>query len=73
MPKEKMVTTKIKTARPVTDSELLTALKNSMGPIFAHFEEEILKGGGKVLEISVSFETGRVKMQYGVHDLDPKA
>lgn len=42
---EKQGTTKshIKTKRPITDSEMVTALKNSMGVIFKHFEEELAK------------------------------
>lgn len=62
-------TTRIKTARPVTDSELLNALKNSMTPIFAHLEEKLLEGDGKVLEISISVKAGKIKLQYGIGEI----
>jgi len=65
----KTVTTKIKTARPVTDSELLNALKNSMGPIFSHFEERLAEGDGKVLEISITAKDGKIKLQYGIGEI----
>ncbi len=58
-----------KTSRPVTDSELLNALKNSMDPIFTHFEEKLLEGDGKVLEIAVSVKEGKIKLQYGIGEI----
>lgn len=67
---EKGTTTRrFKTSRPVTDSELLNALKNSMDPIFAHLEEKLLEGDGKVLEISVSVKAGKIKLQYGIGEM----
>lgn len=62
-------TTRIKTDRPVTDSELLNALKNSMRPIFAHLEEKLLEGDGKVLRISISVKAGKIKLQYGIGEI----
>ena len=60
------VTTKIKTACPFTDSEMLKALQNSMGPIFAHFEQVIGESGGSaVLEIEVTAREGDLKLNYG--------
>ena len=60
------ITTKIKTARPVTESELLNALKNSLDPCFAHLEEKLLEGDGKVLDIRVTVKAGTIKLEYGV-------
>lgn len=70
MPKD-TITKRIKTKREITDSELLDALKNSMTPIFTHFEEEIAKSGGKVLHIEVTAQAGKVKLNYGFTDIDP--
>ena len=55
-----------KTSRPVTESELLAALRESMTPIFQHFEEELVKGDGKVLQIEVTAKAGTIKLSYGV-------
>jgi hypothetical protein len=63
-------TTRIKTARPVTDSELLAALRGSMAPIFQHFEEELMKGDGKALQIEVTAKDGKIKLSYGVGPMD---
>jgi hypothetical protein len=60
------VTKRIKTSRPVTESELLAALRESMGPIFQHFEEELVKGDGKVLQIEVTAKAGNIKLSYGI-------
>ena len=68
MPKE-TTTRRFKTSRPVTESELLTAIKNSMTPIFAHLEEKLLEGDGKVLEISISVKAGKIKLQYGIGEI----
>jgi hypothetical protein len=59
-------TTRFKTSRPVTDSELLMAMKNAMHPIFEHFEEELAKGDGNVLQIEVSAKDGSISLKYGV-------
>lgn len=65
MPKD-TVTTRIKTARPVTVSDLLNALKNSMGPIFSHFESVIAETGGSArLQIEVTVDDEKVKLSYG--------
>jgi len=71
MPKD-TVTTRIKTSRPITQSELITALKRSMDPIFAHLEEELLKGDGKVLDIQITAKGGEVKLLYGVGEIQPE-
>lgn len=62
-------TTRIKTNRPVTESELLNALKNSMTPIFAHLEEKLLEGDGKVLDISISVKAGKIELLYGIGEM----
>ena len=65
-------TTRIKTARPVTDSELLNALKNSMGPIFEHYEKVIEEAGGSaVLHIEVRAKEGNLKLSYGFEPVSP--
>lgn len=68
MPKRPIIT-KIKTARPVTESELLNALKNSLDPCFAHLEEELLGGDGKVLDIRITVKSGKIKLEYGVGEI----
>jgi hypothetical protein len=68
MPKN-TITKRIKTKCEITDSELLNALKNSMGPIFEHFEEEIAKSGGAVLLIEVRAQAGKVNLKYGFTDI----
>ena len=68
MPKETM-TRNFKTSRPVTESELLQALKKSMTPIFAHLEEKLMEGDGKVLEIAITVKAGKIKLQYGIGEI----
>lgn len=65
---EKQGTTKshIKTKRPITDSEMVTALKNSMGVIFKHFEEELAKKPGQVLDIRITSKPGSLNLEYGI-------
>ena len=65
MPKE-TITQRFQTSRPVTDSELLNALKNSMDPIFAHLEEKLLEEDGQALQILVSVKAGKISLKYGV-------
>ena len=55
-----------KTSRPVTDSELLNALKNSIDPIFAHLEEKLLEEDGQSLQILVTVKAGKISLKYGV-------
>lgn len=62
------ITTNYKLRRPITDSELLTALKESMHPIFAHLEEKLAEKDGQTLEISIAAEAGKVKLSYGVYE-----
>lgn len=62
-------TRRFKTSRPITENELLTAIKNSMTPIFAHLEEKLLESDGKVLEISISVKAGKIKLQYGIGEI----
>lgn len=64
-----MTTTHIKTQRPVSDSEMVRALKNSMGPIFAHFEEELAKKPGRVLDIRITAKPGNLHLEYGIGDV----
>ena len=67
--KEGMTTTHHKLSRPITDSELIQALKNSMGPIFAHFEEKLGDWSeGKVLDIRIIATAGKLKLEYGIGD-----
>ena len=71
MPKGK-VTTKIKTSRPITDSEMLNALKNSMGPIVEHYEKVIEEAGGSaVLHIEVRAEKEKLKLNYEFEPVSP--
>lgn len=50
----------------ITDSELMNALKNSMTPIFKHFEEVITESGGSsTMVITISAEEGGFKLSYG--------
>lgn len=65
MPK-RYITRSFKTTRPITDSELLNALKNSMSPIFTHLEEELLKSDGKQLDIQITVNAGKISLKYGV-------
>ena len=51
--------------------ELLNALKNSLDPCFAHLEETLLEGDGKVLDIRITVKAGKIKLEYGVGDLVP--
>jgi len=69
MPKD-TITKKVKLKREITDSELLNAIKNSMEPIFIHFEEEIAKSGGAVLLIEVRAKAGKVNLKYGFTDVE---
>jgi hypothetical protein len=65
MPKS-TVTKRYKTARTVTNSQLLNAMKNSMRPIFEHFEIVIAETGGSAeLHITVTADAGNVKLSYG--------
>ena len=61
-----MTTTHIKTDRPVTDSQMVKALKNSMGPIFDHFEEELAKNPARVLDIRITAKPGSLNLEYGI-------
>ena len=65
MPEDK-VTRRFKTSREVTESELLQALRHSMGPIFAHLEEKLLKEDGQQLSILVEVKAGKITLKYGV-------
>jgi hypothetical protein len=68
---EDTVTTHYKTSRPITDSEMLNALKGSMNPIFTHFEEELAKNGGEgTLMIEVTATEGSLKLSYGFPSAD---
>jgi hypothetical protein len=62
----KRITTSIKTARPVSQSELLKAIQGSLGPVFDHFEEQLLKGDGKRLDICITAKAGKIRLYYGV-------
>lgn len=62
----KLVKRTIKTARPVSRSELLTALKNAMGPVFEHFEQRLVEGDGKALDIRITANGGKVRFDYGI-------
>lgn len=64
----KHTVTQIKTATPVTTSNLVELLGKSMNPIFAHFERELAKGGDKALHIRVAVKGKEVKLSYGVSD-----
>lgn len=59
-----------KTARPVTESELLRALQGSLGPIFEHFEGCLLERDGRVLDLQISVKAGEVSLKWGVGDLE---
>ena len=65
-----MTTTRIKTDKPVTQSQLLSALRESMGPIFSHFEEELMKSDGKILDIRISAKGFNVKIEYGIGEVE---
>lgn len=57
----------IKLDRNLSESELLQALKQSMDPIFEHFEEKLVKeGDGKTLHIAVTVNEGKISLQYGI-------
>lgn len=62
----------MKTARPVTDRDMLNALKNSMGPIFEHYEKVIAEAGGSaVLQIEVRAEKEKLKLSYKFELVNP--
>ena len=67
--KAEMTTTHIKTQKPVTDSELVKALRNSMGPIFAHFEEELASNPERVLDIRITAKPGKLNLEYGIGEV----
>ncbi len=69
----KTKTRSFKTKRPITDSELLAALKNSMGPIFTHFEEKLLEKDGRILDIRIMAKKGSIKLEYGIGDITPES
>ena len=60
-----LTTTHIKTDRPVTDSQMVKALKNSMGPIFERFEQELAKDPSRVLDIRITAKPGSINLEYG--------
>lgn len=65
MPKD-TITKTIKTNRPITDSELIYAIKDAMGPIFEHFESTIKDcGGSATLHIELEASNGKVALRYG--------
>lgn len=64
--RKEMTTTHIKTDRPVTDSQMVKALKNSIGPIFERFEEELAKNPVRVLDIRVTAKPGSINLEYGI-------
>lgn len=67
--KHKTTTTKIKTDRPLTDGDLLNAVrKTELNPIFDLFENELRKASGKTLHIAITVKPGDVKLQYGIQD-----
>jgi len=55
-----MTTTHIVTNRPITDSQMVKALKNSMGPIFEHFEESLATNPERVLYIRITAKPGSI-------------
>jgi hypothetical protein len=63
---KKNVVTHIKTAKPVTQSQLVMALKNAMGPIFEHFEEKLRESDGQILDIQISVTGCNVALNYGI-------
>ncbi len=63
-------TREIKTNRPVSQSDIITALKGSMEPIFDHFEQKLLEGDGKTLHMSISANGGKVNLKYGITDIE---
>ena len=64
-PKE-TVTTSIETEREITQSELLSALKDSMDPLFALLNEKLLEEDGQSLQILVDVKAGKISLKYGV-------
>lgn len=68
--KKETITTTVKTKRPITDSEMLHALKDSMGPIFEHFEEKLKDSDGQVLVMEVTAQEGKVKLSYGFRSIE---
>lgn len=69
----KMKTKTVRLKKPITDSQMVNALKNSMGPIFEHFEQEIAKDGEKLLWIEVTAGPGKVNLKYGFAAPQPKS
>ena len=64
----KTKTTRIKTARELSQSELLAAIMESMPPLFEHFEEKLREKDGQVLEISLSGKEGQIRLRWGVRE-----
>jgi hypothetical protein len=65
---ESTVVTRIKTKREITMKEMVTALSQSMSPIFDDFQQKIESDSEARVLIQVTLKDGKLNLVYGFAD-----